>query len=70
MREAVRTGSPREQVEVAAAARLAQAGFVVDYAVVRDAELGVPTEPRGPRVVLIAARLGRTRLIDNLEFEA
>lgn len=70
MREAVRTGSPREQVEAAAAARLAQAGFVVDYAAVRDPELGVPTGAKGPRVALIAARLGRTRLIDNLEFEA
>lgn len=69
MREALRTGSPREQVEAAAAARLAQAGFVVDYAVVRDRELGVPTETKGLRVALIAARLGRTRLIDNLEFE-
>ena len=70
MREAVRAGSPREQVEATAAARLAQAGFVVDYAVVRDSELGIPAKTKGPLVALIAARLGRTRLIDNLEFEA
>jgi len=70
MREAIRAGSSREQAEAAAAARLAQAGFAVDYAAVRDRELGIPTEAKGPRVALIAARLGRTRLIDNLEFEA
>ena len=70
MREAIRAGTPREQVEADAAARLATAGFVVDYAVVRDRELGLPSDQRGPRVALIAARLGRTRLIDNLEFEA
>ena len=70
MREGVRAGKPREQVEAEATGRLSQAGFVVDYAVVRDRELGLPAEGHGQRVALIAAKLGRTRLIDNLEFEA
>jgi pantoate--beta-alanine ligase len=70
MREGVRAGRPRELVEADAASRLSGAGFVVDYAVVRDRELGLPAAGHGPRVALIAARLGRTRLIDNLEFEA
>lgn len=70
MAEAVRAGRPREAVEADAVARLAAAGFEPDYAVVRRTDL---TEPEagegGARVALIAARLGRTRLIDNLEFE-
>lgn len=70
MREAVRAGTPREQVEAEAVRLLSGVGFVVDYAVVRDRELGLPDEGPGPRVALVAARLGRTRLIDNLEFEA
>ena len=70
MREGVRAGKPREQVEAEATGRLSQAGFVVDYAVVRDRELGLPAEGHGQCVALVAARLGRTRLIDNLEFEA
>ena len=70
MREAVRSGAVRAEVEAQAAERLANAGFEVDYAVVRDRELGVPPEGPGGRVALIAARLGRTRLIDNLEFDA
>jgi pantoate--beta-alanine ligase len=70
MREAVRGGAGRAEVEEQAASRLASAGFEVDYAVVRDRELGIPTEGSGARVALIAARLGRTRLIDNLEFDA
>ena len=62
-------GRPRAEVEDAARARLAQAGFDVDYAVIRTPELGEPAEGMaGPRVGLIAARLGRTRLIDNREF--
>lgn len=69
MREAVRAGRSREAVEADATTRLTGAGFVVDYAAIRDRDLGVPAEGHGPRVALIAARLGRTRLIDNLEFE-
>ena len=53
----------------AARARLADAGFEVDYVAVRRADLapateGVPEE----RVALAAAKLGNTRLIDNLVF--
>ncbi|HEV8695308.1 MAG TPA: pantoate--beta-alanine ligase [Lysobacter sp.] len=71
MREATRAGASRQGVEVEATRRLSDAGFVVDYAVVRDQTLGLPAEGQGgPFVALIAARLGRTRLIDNLEFEA
>lgn len=69
MRDAIQAGGAVADVEAAAAARLTGAGFVVDYAVVRGADLRAPEgEEQGPRVALIAARLGRTRLIDNLEF--
>ncbi len=71
MAEAIRAGAPRGQVEADAFGRLAAAGFVPDYAVVRRRDLTQPDDGEtGPRVALIAARLGRTRLIDNLEFEA
>jgi pantoate--beta-alanine ligase len=71
MREATEDGQAREQVEADARQRLAAAGFEVDYAVVRTPELALPAGVTGgPRVALIAARLGRTRLIDNLEFAA
>jgi pantoate--beta-alanine ligase len=71
MRDALAGGAPRQQVEADAYRALQQLGFDVDYIVVRRPDLGepVPGEP-GPRVALVAARLGRTRLIDNLEFEA
>jgi pantoate--beta-alanine ligase len=70
MREALRSGAVRTEVEAQATERLAKAGYEVDYAVIRDRELGVPPEGPGARVALVAARLGRTRLIDNLEFDA
>lgn len=68
MRERLQSGATRSVVEAEGEQRLAQAGFAVDYAAVRAPDLSEPDDAPGPRVVLIAARLGRTRLIDNLEF--
>ena len=69
MAQALRDGQPREAVETQADERLAAAGFVPDYAVVRRPDLTEPAAGEtGSMVALIAARLGRTRLIDNLEF--
>ena len=69
MREALVAGQPRLQVEADAAQRLAAAGFEVDYAAIRRPDLSVPDEGESvAKVALIAAKLGRTRLIDNLEF--
>ncbi|MGH8029895.1 MAG: pantoate--beta-alanine ligase [Arenimonas sp.] len=70
MREECRQGMAIAQVEDDARSRLEQAGFVVDYAEVRRADLARARAPDEPGLLaLIAARLGRTRLIDNLEFE-
>jgi pantoate--beta-alanine ligase len=68
MRDATLSGRPRPEVEADAREALRAAGFDVDYAVVRAPDLTEPGPPNGPRVALVAARLGRTRLIDNLEF--
>lgn len=46
--------------------RLAQAGFVPDYLMVRALDLEAPDPSADTWVVLVAARLGGTRLIDNL----
>jgi pantoate--beta-alanine ligase len=70
MREATVAGHPRADVEANADAGLRAAGFVPDYAVLRRRDLSEPADGEpGPRVALVAARLGRTRLIDNLEFD-
>jgi len=51
----------------AALASLAEAGFVTDYvALVDAATLGEPQTGKSRRL-LAAARLGTTRLIDNLD---
>jgi len=69
MRAACAAGLPRELVEQSAAAALVQVGFAVDYAVVRQRDLAEPDDGQaGERVALLAARIGSTRLIDNLEF--
>src|SRR5690606_37298527 len=70
-REAMRAGTAPADVEARARAALGEDGFDVDYAVVRRpdlTEVGATVGP-GTYVALVAARLGRTRLIDNLEFE-
>lgn len=69
MREAYLAAAPLAQVEANAAAQLQAEGFEVDYTVVRLPDLSEPGEADGgPRVALIAAKLGSTRLIDNIEF--
>ena len=65
---AIRAGR-RDYAEAAAEAsdELADAGFEVDYVAVRDAHrLLQPDAKTGQLRILAAARLGRTRLIDNV----
>jgi pantoate--beta-alanine ligase len=60
-----------EQLESGALEALTQAGFVPDYvAIRRAADLGAPAADEAELVILVAARLGTTRLIDNLRVEA
>lgn len=50
--------------------RLTKAGFNVDYFEIRDAATLAPAQNNQiPLVILVAAKLNRTRLIDNLEFQ-
>ena len=70
LRDAVRAGAGIGESQARAARRLANAGFEPDYVVIRRPDLSEPGDDEaGPLVALAAARLGRTRLIDNLEFE-
>ncbi len=57
-------------LERSADVQLRQAGFVPDYVSIRDADtLQLPTEQSRRLVVLTAARLGRARLIDNVQVD-
>lgn len=68
-RDAYLGGAERVAVEQQAAAQLEAAGYLVDYAVVRMPDLSEPgVSHEGARVALVAAKLGNTRLIDNIEF--
>jgi pantoate--beta-alanine ligase len=70
VRSAVTSGAAPADAEAEARAMLERHGFVVDYVAVRRLDLSaVQLGEPGPLVALAAARLGRTRLIDNLEFE-
>jgi pantoate--beta-alanine ligase len=62
-------GLPADISLLAANRALAAAGFEVDYVEVRRARDLGPFAPGEPGRILAAARLGRTRLIDNVELE-
>lgn len=69
VRDRVVTGAEPRAAEQAAVAELEGLGFRVDYVSVRRAtDLAEPRHEDKSLIVLAAARLGRTRLIDNLEF--
>jgi pantoate--beta-alanine ligase len=71
MREQCALGLPIGMTEEQAEQRLSMAGFTVDYAEIRRSDLSRAKAPNEAGLLaLIAARLGRTRLIDNLEFDA
>lgn len=56
-------------IEAQTAQYLTQLGWIVDYVSIRSAQRLLPAEKTERQlVVLAAARLGKTRLIDNLEF--
>lgn len=66
--DAVRAGQPPDRPVAEAAAALAARGWQVDYLTVRrQSDLAPPQAGDHQLVVLGAARLGETRLIDNLE---
>lgn len=62
-------GKPAADIEPCATSRLVNTGFSVDYFAIRDAaSLAVPEPGADPKTlrILVAAKLGKTRLIDNI----
>jgi len=71
MRQQAEAAQPLQEIEAQARKKLEAAGFSVDYAEIRRSDLTRPlASNENALLALIAARLGRTRLIDNLEFNA
>ena len=72
IKDAVEAGSRQfERLGAAARASLEAAGWTVDYVEVRNrASLAVPAAHDRELVVVAAAWLGKTRLIDNMEITA
>jgi pantoate--beta-alanine ligase len=68
--KAIEKGEDAEGALATARASLEAAGFTVDYVELADAEtLGAPVAGK-PRRLLAAARIGGTRLIDNIAVES
>ena len=59
---------PRAALDAARAVLDAVPGLTVDYLELRDLELG-PLQANRPGRLLVAARLGATRLLDNIAIE-
>ncbi len=71
VRAAVVAGADTAGTENEARATLERQGFAVDYVAIRRPDLTtLGAGELGRVVVLVAARLGQTPLIDNLEFDA
>ena len=66
--DGIRSGDDRDAVVEAGLSVLSKAHFQVDYFEARDAETLAPAtvDPTRPLRLLLAAKLGTTRLIDNL----
>ncbi len=64
----LRAGEDISTAMTAGAESITGAGFALDYFELRHAETLAPVEQRndGPMRILVAAKLGKTRLIDNL----
>src|SRR5208282_5223965 len=65
---AIRAGAAPAQAAAQAALSLVSSGFTVDYLEARHAETLAPVASHEERPIrlLVAARLGKTRLIDNI----
>ncbi|MDZ7851848.1 MAG: pantoate--beta-alanine ligase [Halomonas sp.] len=66
LRDALEAGADPSHTLAEGLDRLREAGFAPDYLELRDTDLGPVTETTRDAVLLVAARLGPTRLIDNL----
>jgi len=64
----IKAGAPIESVFMAGRAKIERAGFFVDYLEARHAQTLAPvaTIKDGPVRLLVAAKIGKTRLIDNI----
>jgi pantoate--beta-alanine ligase len=64
----IKAGQPVEIVLVEGRAKIELAGFTLDYLEARDARILAPVAAGAERPIrlLVAARLGKTRLIDNI----
>ena len=69
LQEAIRSGDSPDAVAAEAHRQITANGLEPEYAEVRrGGDLAAVTDLNGPRVLLAAAHVGGTRLIDNLEF--
>ena len=65
----LRAGAELEPTLADGRAAIAAAGFAIDYFEARNAETLAPitSSRHGPVRLLVAAKIGRTRLIDNMK---